>query len=686
MEKVVTNFKYNRWLIGCIIVGLIAALYIGWNRHIVEENNMTVELVFDYDDIVELARIEGVPMQTVMEQMKDAGVSSLAVYESTLKKLSENGKAATVSGSALLNSYYSGLLTEPSWCQLIEKGLIVPENIYIVCHDETTFKEVKEDLERRLSEDRISILQAGNVRVISAKANSEKVLKWNLGLSTEEMRIVNEAGFYIVARPSNYQAVTQSDIGSVFDRLKGFNVSDIIFSGDEVLGHPDYITDTANAFQADELTLGLIEHPQQLQFFKQEGLMELVKKNHYKAARVYSIPKDEQVKMKVNQAVERLILTDEERNVRINLMRIFEKPESGMTLLETNLKYVKDVKDGLEEKGFTIGRAGTYELYYPQKICFILLTVGAVAAGVLYLSLVFPMRDRYQYMLLILILAILIIPLALGKGAIVRSAVALASANLFPALAVIWQMDRWRTGKFSSNTPLAKIMVAGAVALITTGFLSFIGGAYVASILGDVEYFLEIYIFRGVKLTFILPIILVTIAYLRRFNLFGGEEYSGNILGQVKKILDCPVYVKSLIFFAVAAVGALIFIGRSGHTMGVPVPAIELKLRAFLEQVFYARPRSKELFIGHPAFMLAVMAVYKKWPNFLFFVLVIVATIGQGSLVETFAHLRTPVFMSFMRGLGGLVLGAGVGMIAMLLAHLLYNLSSFVGRGTTKDE
>ena len=99
-----TNFKYNRWLIGCIIGGLIAAFYIGWNRHIVEENNMTVELVFDYDDIVELARIEGVPMQTVMEQMKDAGVSSLAVYESTLKKLSENGKAATVSGSALLNS------------------------------------------------------------------------------------------------------------------------------------------------------------------------------------------------------------------------------------------------------------------------------------------------------------------------------------------------------------------------------------------------------------------------------------------------------------------------------------------------------------------------------------------------------------------------------------------------------
>lgn len=32
---------------------------------------------------------------------------------------------------------------------------------------------------------------------------------------------------------------------------------------------------------------------------------------------------------------------------------------------------------------------------------------------------------------------------------------------------------------------------------------------------------------------------------------------------------------------ALLGVGAWIFVGRSGHTAGVPVPAIELKLRAF---------------------------------------------------------------------------------------------------------
>ena len=68
--------------------------------------------------------------------------------------------------------------------------------------------------------------------------------------------------------------------------------------------------------------------------------------------------------------------------------------------------------------------------------------------------------------------------------------------------------------------------------------------------------------------------------------------------------------------------------------------------------------------------MLAAMAWYRKWPTMVFFGLVILATIGQGSMVETFAHMRTPIYMSFMRGIGGIVLGAGVGAVLMVLVHL----------------
>ncbi|MBP3722669.1 MAG: hypothetical protein J6I62_05400, partial [Selenomonadaceae bacterium] len=104
-----------------------------------------------------------------------------------------------------------------------------------------------------------------------------------------------------------------------------------------------------------------------------------------------------------------------------------------------------------------------------------------------------------------------------------------------------------------------------------------------------------------------------------------------------------------------------------GHTLGMPVSSYELQLRAFLEQAFYARPRSKELFIGHPAFMLAVFAWGRKYSSWIFFALTVAATIGMGSMVETFAHMRTPFIMSFYRGIGGLVLGGILGAVLMFV-------------------
>lgn len=681
------NFKYNKWLIACILIGLIAALVVDVDRHKIEEKNMTIEMAIDYEDLVELAEIEGVPVSSVLKQAREAGITSLAVYETTFKKLNVNGKVTAVPGSEIIKNYYSGSLVDDSWRSLVANGTILAEDIYITGHDQQTFREVKEDLIRRLGDERVTLQKINGNEVLSVKANYEKFLKWNLGMPTDEMKIVNDAGFYVVARPSNYQKVSDDDIKAVFDRLNGFNISAIVFSGQEILGHPGQLKETAKFFKERNLTLGLIEHPLQLQFYKQEGLMELADDIQYKAARVYSIPKDEQLKMKVAAAVDRWETTNQERNIRINLLRTFEKPEDSMSLLETNMMYFSKVKESLEAKGFTIGKAGTYDNYYSNRLLLMLMCIGAVAAGVLYLTLLRPFAPKYQYLLLFGLSAVMVVPLAMGHGNMVRSVVALASANLFPALAVIWQLDRIREMKFSPDASFIKIATTGVIALFVTGALSFIGAAYLSGVLTDVKYLLEVNIFRGVKLTFVMPIILVTIAFLQRFDLFDGKaDSTKGVLDQIKGILNTPIYVKSLLGFLVAAIAAVIFIGRSGHTAGIPVPGIELKFRAFLEQVLYARPRSKEMLIGHPAFMFAVMALYKKWPTIVFFILVILATIGQGSLVETFAHMRTPIFMSFMRGVGGLIFGAGIGVFGMVLAHIWYRWSSYVGRGLTKHE
>ena len=195
------------------------------------------------------------------------------------------------------------------------------------------------------------------------------------------------------------------------------------------------------------------------------------------------------------------------------------------------------------------------------------------------------------------------------------------------------------------------------------------GAAYLSGALSDVKYFLEFEIFRGIKLTFVLPLILVAIAFLQRFNILDEAQKNISAFEQLKAILNLNVTVKYLLAGVFVLLAFVVLIARSGHTSGMPVSGLEIKIRAMLEHMFYARPRSKEIFIGHPAFVMAIAAFLQKFPKSICFVLTIIATIGQSSMVETFAHMRTPIFMSFMRGVDGVLPGALIGAVLVLFLN-----------------
>ena len=666
------NFKYNKIFIIMIIVGLISALMIDFQRHQVEERNNTVELAIDYEGLLRLSEMTGTPIDEVFRQAKESGITSLAVYETTFKKLNVNGKTTAVSGSSLLTNYYSGAMVDPEWRALVENGTIKGSMIYITGHDAQTFKEVTEDLYRRLGHDRVRELTVGGKTVLEVNDYYEEFLKANIGMPTDEMKLVNEAGFYVMARPSNYVKCSKDDVDAVFKRLEGIKVSNMTFSGKECLGSPDEVNYVVEKLQERDITLGMIEGVTQLQFYPQNGLLEIAKAMDYKAARLYGIGPDEMAKMQIQQAVDRWSNTDPERNIRIDLLRIFEKPQGNMTLLETNMKYFSETRDMLERSGYKIGPAGTFEPFYPSSLLRAVVMMGVAAAIVLYLSLIAPsVKEKYLYMLLAFLVIGMAAPVLMGHGNKIRVIAALASANFFPAIAVIWQLDRIRAAKADVKASLLKIIPTAMLALFASGIISYAGAAYLSASLADTEYLLEVNIFRGIKLTFVLPLVLVAIAFLQRFDIFDGKmDDTDGVINQLKKILDMPVKIKTLLGLGFVLIAGIVFVARSGHTSGMPVAGAELKFRAFLEHLMWARPRSKELLIGHPGFMLAALAWWRQWPTMILFVLVIVATIGQGSMVETFAHMRTPIYMSFVRGLGGIGLGAIIGAVAMALVQL----------------
>ena len=679
------KFFYNRTLLIIIGVGLFAALIIAGQRYFVESENKQIDMAIDYQNVVELAEREGMELDDVLKMIKDAGITSLAIYDSTLEQLGKSGKVFSLAGSEILANYQSGALTHDLWRQTIEFDLIAPNRVYIIGGDLNSYYDTKEALIQRLGEERVKIFAVGGIEVIEVKAQFKDLMKMPLGMPHDEMNKARAAGFNILARPTNFIKCKANNVQFFFNRIEHYPISEIVFDGPEVLGASNFLDLTANNFTQRKLTFGVIEHFTQLKFYPQLGmeyLAEKIGKDH--VARLYAIPKDEQPKLEMSAAVNRWSTTDRERNIRINLLRIYEKPEPEKTLLETNIKYFREVHKVLERDGFTFGKASTFDNYYPNFILRVLVIVGVVAAGVLYLSLISRRLNRnrkFQLQLFAVLAIIAAVPILMGAGGKVRILAAFMSANLFPALAIIWQLDLLRVIQYKirvhnramrlkDNLSTLQLVWTSGFALLVTGVLSMTGAAYLSGALSDVSYFLEFEIFRGIKLTFVLPLILVAVAFLQRFNIVDEIRHNVPATQQIKELLDKSVSVKALLALMVVLGAFVILIARSGHTSGMPVSGLEIKIRNLLEQIFYARPRSKEIFFGHPAFMLAFAAFLKKFPKMICFALVMAATVGQSSMVETFAHMRTPIFMSFMRGIDGLIPGAIIGAVLIVFLQI----------------
>jgi len=128
-----------------------------------------------------------------------------------------------------------------------------------------------------------------------------------------------------------------------------------------------------------------------------------------------------------------------------------------------------------------------------------------------------------------------------------------------------------------------------------------------------------------------------------------------------------PLLLGQVVVGFVALVALALVVARSGNDPGVGVSATELHVRALLDHYLLVRPRTKEFGLGHPALLLGLAcAASRRWTPWVLPLLVI-GSLGQSSLLDTFCHLHTPLLISSLRGLIGWALGAVIGAILWLV-------------------
>ena len=193
-----------------------------------------------------------------------------------------------------------------------------------------------------------------------------------------------------------------------------------------------------------------------------------------------------------------------------------------------------------------------------------------------------------------------------------------------------------------------------------------VGGLFVGAILSDSKYILKIDTFRGVKLSFLLPLVFFACAFVIKLGMFNDKDGKPLSIGlQTNKLLNTTVTVKYVAAVGIVLVALLLVILRSGNNLVSSVSSIELVFRNFLEKYLVARPRSKEL-IAFPLLMLVLYTAIKGNKQF-YFLVALGGMVGIENVVNSFCHIRMPVMVTLLSTTYSLIFGIIVGSILILV-------------------
>jgi hypothetical protein len=454
--------------------------------------------------------------------------------------------------------------------------------------------------------------------------------KFGIGLDRETCGLVRRLNLEVIARLGNPLGATEEYVREAIADAKESGASGVIFSADQTLGWRELTRTAAETLRESGMWYGTVEFVQQMgdSLYKEEMLPAVV--------RVHSVLPAEMDRMSPSEAVARYTLAAGERNVRVCYLRATSP--AGADAVQVFGEFVYSVKRALGENGLVVKPAHPFEelRVFPLARFGVLLGVSAFVA---WFGMVLLARAVW-----ILCVWLVVFLSALMAGLLDDPRyLALLAALAFPTWAMLALCSASRRGG-KHDWLFLYGLISG---------VSVVGGLHVAALLTDLPFMIQAKQFLGVKLAHFLPP-LVAAVYLT------AEQASLRDL--LASAVRWGAFLLTLV--VVGALGYMLI--RTGNDAPSQVSSLELKIRSLLDRLLPVRPRTKEFLIGHPMMVLALTMLTRD-DRRLLPLIGGVAAIGQVSIVNTFAHLHTPVSASALRVLLGWLIGLILGLILRVI-------------------
>jgi len=615
-----------------LVVVVLAASSILWERHLVERQNRQVALLMDGTDLYYRARQESLDLRYYLERLKEAGLYAVASHVVPLRDHAILGDVIIRGAGADAREYAR------------ELGLRQPLPTQSLLH-------IKDE---RLQDDLVTLveeLSAGYEvtvfgSVVYTELPVERLRRASLGFPPALIAAIDEVGLAFLPVFSPY---TGSSVRDMAEFLRTREFAGVMFTGNRLAERLDGVEELKRAIAERDLRIYWLQRVDTLRGYVPLVGVEGILTEESRIIRGFRVSRAETNNPLVTpyNMTDRWLGSIKEYNVRAIYMRPFYREPD----IEFNADYVRLLAQSVQRAGYTLGSAESFARFYPHPWQFFFVAVGIALLG-------FALVEKFR------------LPIALGYLGV--AAVVIAQVALFTEWSVYLRLAVALGGSIMASfaslafwqdekRPLWGFLLINA----TTLGLALL----VASYLSDYYFIAEFEYFRGVKLQYAAPlVILAALLFLPRWR---------SLFGEVREEIRRIGWLGAAIFVVLFAAAFAIYIWRSGHVHAIS--QFELDLRFWLEEVLRARPRFKEILI-HP--VLLVILYYRRYLSRLVFEggLVVVA-IGQVSIVNTFMHLRTPLAHSLLRTFHGLWIGTILGLLAVLVLRQLITLYlGFVGR------
>ncbi len=622
-----------------IIAGIISAVIFGFTKFSIESQNRAVDLVMDYNSLDSEDQLDS------LDDLKELGLTSVALDMWSLKDLEDHGELIIAEGNELI--FYQELSEQ----EFFESGVPIDrDSVYILIENE----DIKNQLKDIILDDSPSKEVEFYDDLLVIPGDKEELLEDPILYSSQAVDIIVESGLDLVPRIPEDSSL--DNFFQLKQELPEFDT--VIFSGEEIVGYPDDLVELGQYMLDYEIKFGYIEPF----VAEQDGSDILARTLDYQnMVRVHSTTDDTLDSLGVREGVDQFSRAVKERNVRVLYLKPFEEEE------ETQ-HFVSDLTAELIDSGYTLGSSSPFEFIENTALYRYLIMVSLVAsislwtynfttkynwksdnapgrlsrfisgkrgpvsifvAGILLLIITYSLRIQMIYLLAAFAVAVLV-PLWIFNY-------------------LLYAVDKNKNFARRMNRSLKFYGICLAVSILA--------GIVVQGILLDNSYLLQVNMFRGVRAALVLPLILALILLLY-FRL-------GNIrvlFERIYKIFDSPILYKHVLIGTLLILAGVLLLTRAGNHPLIAVSEFELVIRNLLEEIFQVRPRFKSFLIGQPILLLGIYLALKDKKNAW---LLIPGLLGPINVINSFAHVHTPILISLTREILGAFLGMilGIGLI-----------------------